>query len=524
MKSQSRYDDLKKLYIDIADFPEKDKIVLSYVAHGLGEQNLFQFLNFDSKLRYLMQSDKFGKMRINQTYRAFDMLELPKFKKYKEVENFSQNLMQLSDNFKKHLSKLEEVHKAEPESVAQESIQQQQAAIEYLNKLQDEVSTFNEEAIALKKEEANILHKDFDIPKLNIPEVESRVVMLDPHAYEALLSENVNVVSLARDGLKMTMQSLFAKYMPNLLTTFDAIQNFMNKDKTRRLDFANQIHVQQFGDTVLFGMIGNKNSIYQFLKREGLSADAISDLSRYIQKEFLFIKDGKYYVNSVSVVKKNLSILFEQKEMRNLTEDEEFMKQIAEYQEKVMIPLVQSMREMQEFMGFDFVKAYQNVDFSIVNDMFSAMKGDPQVALKLSGINSEADFLAQLQANADKMGLRITNFVKKSMRDVVFKQKPEWYEKIIGALQTLHYNMTYGTLATLLHKTNIVSGFAQVLPNWTELRAYMSGNMEEASKVLELMDKYNIMQMEDQLKFGTGHGKNLRPGWSEKYIGALTKG
>jgi hypothetical protein len=254
-----------------------------------------------------------------------------------------------------------------------------------------------------------------------------------------------------------------------------------------------------------------------------LSADAISDLSRYIQKEFLFIKDGKYYVNSVSVVKKNLSILFEQKEMRNLTEDEEFMKQIAEYQEKVMIPLVQSMREMQEFMGFDFVKAYQNVDFSIVNDMFSAMKGDPQVALKLSGINSEADFLAQLQANADKMGLRITNFVKKSMRDVVFKQKPEWYEKIIGALQTLHYNMTYGTLATLLHKTNIVSGFAQVLPNWTELRAYMSGNIEEASKVLELMDKYNIMQMEDQLKFGTGHGKNLRPGWSEKYIGALTK-
>lgn len=88
----------------------------------------------------------------------------------------------------------------------------------------------------------------------------------------------------------------------------------------------------------------------------------------------MFIKDGKYYVNNVGVIKKNLSSLFETQGMRNLTENQQFMEQVTEYQEKVMIPLVQSMREMHELMGFDFGKAYKNVDFSIVNDMFAAMK------------------------------------------------------------------------------------------------------------------------------------------------------
>lgn len=122
------------------------------------------------------------------------------------------------------------------------------------------------------------------------------------------------------------------------------------------------------------------------------------------------------------------------------------------------------------------------------------------------------------------MGLRISNFVKKSMRDVVFKQKPSWYEQILGFLQSFHYNLTYGTGATFLHGTNIVAGLAQVLPNYSEIRAYARGNMDDMVYALKAIDSYNLMQMEDQLKFGTGHGKNLRPDWAEKYIGALTKG
>lgn len=77
-----------------------------------------------------------------------------------------------------------------------------------------------------------------------------------------LLSENVDFVTKARDGVKLTMQGLFDKYAPRLKATFDDINSFLNAPD-RIVSNASDEHARQFGN-IFFGY---KNSIYRQLKK-----------------------------------------------------------------------------------------------------------------------------------------------------------------------------------------------------------------------------------------------------------------
>ncbi len=83
--------------------------------------------------------------------------------------------------------------------------------------------------------------------------------------------------------------------------------------------------------------------------------------------------------------------------------------------------------------------------------------------------------------------------------------------------------MSYGTAATLIHQGNIVAGFSQLIPNYVELRAHLNANISQAGEALRIMQRYNLMKYEDQLIFGTGHGKNIMSSQAEKIIGYITK-
>lgn len=65
--------------------------------------------------------------------------------------------------------------------------------------------------------------------------------------------------------------------------------------------------------------------------------------------------------------------------------------------------------------------------------------------------------------------------------------------------------MTYGTMATLFTQNNIVAGLTQILPNYVELRSFMDKDPGSLQKALYVMRKYNILDSEDVLMFGTGH-------------------
>ncbi len=88
----------------------------------------------------------------------------------------------------------------------------------------------------------------------------------------------------------------------------------------------------------------------------------------------------------------------------------------------------------------------------MVTDIFEASKGDAQLAMKLDGIQTRDQFLAYIQKNADIMGETIWNGTKNAMANTVFKQTPTVMENLLGFFQAFHYQMSYGTAATLIHQ------------------------------------------------------------------------
>ena len=102
----------------------------------------------------------------------------------------------------------------------------------------------------------------------------------------------------------------------------------MNSFPERNIELANRVHVSQFSDNALFGLFGDKNSIYQQLKKIGLIDKEITNISRKIQKEFLTYSNGEYKAAPLEVVERNLSALFTSMNLTDLTKTPEFMKRV----------------------------------------------------------------------------------------------------------------------------------------------------------------------------------------------------
>lgn len=109
------------------------------------------------------------------------------------------------------------------------------------------------------------------------------------------------------------------------------------------------------------------------------------------------------------------------------------------------------------------------------------------------------------------------------MAKAVFKNPSSAIDKVLGFVQSLHYSMTYGTMATIFTQNNLVAGLSQILPNYVELRSNMLKNADTLGEALQILKEYKIADSQDVIYFGTGHGINFRENAIDEFIGKLTK-
>lgn len=83
--------------------------------------------------------------------------------------------------------------------------------------------------------------------------------------------------------------------------------------------------------------------------------------------------------------------------------------------------------------------------------------------------------------------------------------------------------MTYGAAATLLTQNNVFAGLAQILPNHVEIKSYLYRNADRIDEAYAIIKKYGLMDAESVLRFGSGHGKELRENRFDQFIGLMTK-
>jgi len=86
-------------------------------------------------------------------------------------------------------------------------------------------------------------------------------------------------------------------------------------------------------------------------------------------------------------------------------------------------------------------------------------------------------------------------------------------DAILNFVKGIHYQMTYGTMATIFTQNNIIAGLTQIIPNYVELRSFMDKDPVSLQKAYYVMARYKLLDSEDVLMNGTGHGKNMKNDW-----------
>ena len=414
----------------------------------------------------------------------------------------------------------------------EERLQELNDAIESFNGILDDSAMEQYQELVRKRDEISDLIEETaektDIPVADnfiptetyeFPDFFTDTIDVSPQSVNELISEHTDHVSKAIEWVKVLISSLFNKYFPRLKITYDEMK-FLDAKRNGPIQIAWEEHTKQFSNQVVLWM-GYKNSIYQQLKKIWLSKDEISKLSREMQSGFLSYKDWKYQLNSLDDMIRNTSALFEAKKIADLTKNSEFVQEVQSYREKVMVPVLEAVRYIQNYLWYDIHKAYETLDFSMITDIIEARKWDAQLALRLNWIHTKDEFKKQLKENARLLWEDPWQWTINAMTNVLYKTA-SWIEQVLNFFKSWHYTMTYGT-GWFFTWNAIISWLAQVLPNLVELNSYRMFNKQELWLADALIKKYNFIASEDVLAKGTWHGMNMNASWLELFLGKITR-
>lgn len=388
-------------------------------------------------------------------------------------------------------------------------------------RLKDLIRKRDELADSIQKAEVEVPISDDLIPNesYEFPDFFTEITDVNPQSINELISEHTDYVSKAMEWSKVLMSSLFNQLFPRLKVTYDEMK-FLDAVRNGPIQIAGEEHTKQFSNQVVLGM-WYKNSIYQQLKRSWLDKDKIAKISREMQSGFLSYKDWKYELNSLDDMIRNTSALFEAKKIADLTTNSDFVKEIESYREKVMVPVIEAVWYIQNYLWYDIHKAYETFDFSMITDIIEARKWDAQLALRLNWIHTKDEFKIQLKENARLLWQTIKEWTVNAMANNVYKSQSQM-EAVLNFFKSWHYTMTYGT-GWFFTGNAIVSWLAQILPNLVELNSYRLFNKQELSVAEALIKKHRFLASEDVLAKGTWHGMNMNASWLELFLGKITR-
>lgn len=239
-------------------------------AHLLGEQKIVNFIQGKEIWDYFIGSDK---DLLSRGSKAGVDINIPKTYTYDEYQK--QELLGEIEELEAKL--LTETDEANKDLINYEKIRAEEKA--NIETFADKVREGKIETTIEKSTEESL--EGSEVAIYNLPEISYESIDRSPQAINEMMSMNKDYVSLAKNGLKLTVQSLFGKYAPAFHAVYDTVQGLMNEGVLIRE--ANKFHVYEMGDR----FFGEKNSIYHQIKNSGLTTGDTEDLVRKIERALL---------------------------------------------------------------------------------------------------------------------------------------------------------------------------------------------------------------------------------------------
>ncbi len=480
----------EKLFESIKTLDKDDRMILALTSASYGETNLFNYFTITEKLNYLEASDQTFLDGVAKNY----AIAMPK--SALDYNTFKQEITQNIEDLKKELKWTSDEWAID---AIEHSLEKQQSALSDIDTLINNLKENEDKVI-------DPIYEEVTVPtvwEVSYPEFSFNEVDTSPQAINEITSEFARIDSLARDWWKTTTQWMFNKYSPRLLGIYNTINDLLNS-KNKVLANASDEHVRQFWRR----FFGDPNSIYRQLEKAWVSKEKMAKLSLGIERSLIGNAGGVFHSIDEPIIIKNITPILEEYGVGHLVNDSNFTNKLFTYNKNVITVAINKLNQVQEALRIDISNSYKNLNFSILNDLFEAHKGDPAFALKLFWLKDRDAFIAHIRESAAEMWEKILEGTIRTMTNTVYKNHSgmDW---VLNFVKWIHYEMTYGTLSTLVTQNSIIAGLSQILPNYVELRSYIGKNADVLRDGLYIMWKYNLLDSEDVIQNGTWLWKNM---------------
>ena len=483
------------------DVSDDTRSIASLYALTLWEYDMFEYFSAKKKFDYLtMSDDKFVKRMLDQFW-----IEVPR--KYIKDED-------LKPLIESRLADLQIAVKEETN-------------LDQVNFLESKIAETNSEYKNLieRTKEAElvsdpiIMESTFEVPDdkyFNILENAFSEIDRSPWSLQEFISGFSAINETSKSLFKFTTQSMFAKYAPRLMAVYNDIASFMNK-KDNLVFYASKEHIRQFGSH----FFGYKNSIRRQLLNAGVPDREVDSLWEIIQHRLIANTDKVFHMETDESILIKLRPEFEKRWIAKLLENVDFMKEIDSYKKNTLETVISKLNQIQEIHKYDIQAAYKNADFSLITDFMAMTNADPAFVLHINGIGKRAQFEEFIISNAAAMGLeRPWDATLKTMWNIIYKDSNKM-DALMNFLQWIHYQATYGTIATFFTQNSIIAWLSQILPNYVELLSYIKANPKFVDEGNYILKNYGFLASENVIRFGNMLG--MKPGWFEEVVSKLTR-
>ena len=485
------------------NFDDDQLFFLSMWSLAKWDKKIASKLSEEFKLQYTVSSDVTAKKRLAWFWIDFE-------KPYSIEEAIGYVRSEIEDE-KFGLKQLAEWYDRD---VAMVRISKLEDELEYM---ENTLEKFKEKAEIERPVESRIEPIDDNIPYF-IPDIAYETINLSPQAINDMSQWFVDLKSLSQEWLKLTINSLWMKYLPNFYGTYNAFDDFLNSPNLNFYDAAFN-HFDEFGEKIF-----SRNNIYWMIKSSGLTTEQTEKAWKLLQSLTLRKADGKWQSVSMDEIKLKATKAFKERpEILALLEKEDFVNKLQTYVWKTIDKVCETLNSLESIQQVDFKSAYEKDMHSLVTDVVEMYKHNPQLALRAEWISTREQFEALIQTNAMAIDKPIMKATKKIMSDIAFWRKLDFIDKALAFVQWIHYELSYGTAASLFTQNNMYAWLSQMIPNYVELRSYASKHsaiLKEAEKLryaLWLLDSENV------LRSGTGHGMELNQTKLAQTISSITK-
>ena len=352
----------------------------------------------------------------------------------------------------------------------------------------------------------------------------------DEGLMDDMIKEMDKLDRLQQDGLVFTLKKTTQKWLPDFYNLYEWIRNIVNYEN--KIPAASDYNVREFT------WIPFVKNIYSILKGKKLSWSEIRSLMLEFQSMLLANNMWVYRAYDEDVITRALESMESKNELLlGISKDEAFRKRVTDYVTNVINPVADMLNEIQERVmkpnGDTIGKHYWITDKDskaseynnkLVQDLLESHKWDPQFARVLSSIYDKADLQKLLIDRQTERGEKIFYGTENNLNELMFGIDlgvlSKWLNAMLWLTQSFNYSMKYGAVS-LLTWSGMIAGISQLIPNTVELIAYKRAYSKDIDKWYDVMLKYNILDSENVIRNGTGHGKNIDPNIIGEAIGRV---